>query len=123
MKRLSNKIKIFITIFAALFVVVFSFLLINIITGRITLGEADAWDGETIATSFSSGNGTEENPYVISSPEEFMLFKNSVEGLDYEAYQDKTLIQIPDDDWDKFLEVILSEFNITVGDIYDIEEN
>ena len=39
-----------------------------------------------------------------------------------EAYQDKTLIQIPDDDWDKFLEVMLSEFNITVGDIYDIEE-
>lgn len=89
MKRLSNKIKIFITSFAALFVVVFSFLLINIISGRITLGEADAWDGETIATSFSSGNGTLENPYVISSPEEFMLFKNSVEGLDYEAYQDK----------------------------------
>lgn len=39
-----------------------------------------------------------------------------------EAYQDRTLIQIPDDDWDKFLEVMLSEFNITVGDIYDIEE-
>lgn len=39
-----------------------------------------------------------------------------------EAYQDRTLTQIPDDDWDKFLEVMLSEFNITVGDIYDIEE-
>lgn len=39
-----------------------------------------------------------------------------------EAYQDRTLIQIPDDDWDKFLEVMLSEFNIIVGDIYDIEE-
>ena len=89
MKRLSNRIKIFITSFTALFVVVFSFLLINIITGRITLGEADAWDGETIATSFSSGNGTVENPYIISNPEEFMYFKNSIEGLDYEAYQDK----------------------------------
>ena len=89
MKRLSNKKKIFITSFAALFVVVFSFLLINIITGKITFGESDAWDGETVATSFSSGNGTKENPYIISSPEEFVFFKNSIEGLDYEAYQEK----------------------------------
>ena len=88
-KRFSNKMKIFIAGFAALFVVVFSFLIMNIITGRITFGEVDAWDGESVATAFTSGNGTKENPYVISSPEEFILFKNSIEGLDYEAYQDK----------------------------------
>ena len=39
-----------------------------------------------------------------------------------ETYQDETLMQIPDDDWDKFLEVMLAEFDITIGDIYDIEE-
>ena len=89
MKRLSNKKNIFIAGFAALFVVVFSFLLINIITGRITFGEADAWDGESVASSFSSGNGTLENPYIIGSPEEFILFKNSIEGEDFKAYQDK----------------------------------
>lgn len=89
MEKLSKKTKIFVTSFAALFVVAFSFLLINIITGRITFGEADAWDGESVASSFSSGNGTLENPYIIGSPEEFLLFKNSIEGEDFKAYQDK----------------------------------
>ena len=39
-----------------------------------------------------------------------------------ETYQDKTLKQIPDDSWDKFLDFMLNEFDVIIGDIYDIEE-
>lgn len=34
------------------------------------LSMASDWDGVTVASSYAGGEGTEENPYLISSPEE-----------------------------------------------------
>ena len=39
--------------------------------------EIDYWDG-TVATSYNSGDGTEDNPYIISTPEEFAYLSNEV---------------------------------------------
>ena len=46
----------------------------------------DLWDGVTIASSFSAGDGTEDNPYQISSASEFMYFKSLIESEDSTSY-------------------------------------
>ena len=38
------------------------------------------WNGETIATKFNSGTGTEADPYIIANAEEFVYFRNEVDG-------------------------------------------
>ena len=48
----------------------------------------DAWDG-VVALTFSSGNGTEDNPYVISNASEYGYFKDLLEGSDASLYLDK----------------------------------
>ena len=50
-----------------------------------------AWDG-VIARSFTSGTGSEENPYVISSAAEYAYFKQLLEGVDASAYVDKNYV-------------------------------
>ena len=80
--------KIFFLLVLAFFVAFFSFSIYTVLSGIISLGELEGWDGETVATEFTSGNGSEENPYVIHNAEEFMYFKNLVEGDTYESYQD-----------------------------------
>ena len=50
-----------------------------------------AWDG-IVANSFTSGTGTEENPYIISSPGEYAYFKKLMESEDAIIYSDKTYI-------------------------------
>ena len=42
----------------------------------------EEWDG-SIATSFNSGNGTIEAPYIISNAKEFAYFKESLKKDDY----------------------------------------
>ena len=44
---------------------------------------SSAWDG-VVATSFSSGNGTEENPYIISNASEFAYFSEMLKTTNYE---------------------------------------
>ena len=39
----------------------------------------NVWSGE-IATSFDGGNGTKENPYLISTGEELAYFKQVIES-------------------------------------------
>ncbi len=49
------------------------------------------WDG-VVATSFSGGNGEEDNPYVISSAGELAYLKELLEGEDAPLYIDKNYI-------------------------------
>ena len=78
--------KLYIYLVAAFFLAVFSFGIYALIS-RLSLADSDAWDGVTIATEFSGGNGTAENPYIIRNAPEFMYFKNLIEGDNSEAYQ------------------------------------
>ena len=50
--------------------------------------ESSAWDG-VIAKAFTSGTGTENNPYVISNPGELAYFKSLLEGEDASFYANK----------------------------------
>ena len=91
MKKLNimNK-KLFISFLAALVLTLVSFFIYSLVTGKITFGAVeDGWDGVSVATSFSVGNGTVDNPYIIKTPDEFMYFKQLIEGEHYESYQDK----------------------------------
>jgi len=47
-----------------------------------------AWDG-VVATSFTSGTGTDDNPYVISSAGEFAYLKSLLEGGNSALYLNK----------------------------------
>ena len=44
----------------------------------------DGWDG-VVARTFTSGTGTEENPFVIANASEYAYFKQVMEGDDVEA--------------------------------------
>ena len=44
------------------------------------------WDGTTISATFSGGNGTEENPYLISNGEDLAYFKQLIDGEEGEQY-------------------------------------
>ena len=85
------KNKLVVGLLGTLLVVVACFFVYNILDSFFTLSNVleNRWDGVSVASSFSSGNGTLENPYVISTPEEFVYFKNSVEGLNSSSYADK----------------------------------
>ena len=50
-----------------------------------------AWDG-VVARDFTSGTGTETNPFVISNASEFAYFKQLLEGVDASAYIDKNYV-------------------------------
>ena len=81
--------KSFFFLVLAFFVAFFSFSIYTVLSGIISFADPDGWDGVTVANSFTSGNGTEENPYVIHNAEEFMYFKSLIEGDTYSSYQDK----------------------------------
>ena len=73
--------------FAALFVLaIISFALYSFISGVITLADPDGWDGYTVATSFSLGNGSKENPYIIQDASEYVYFQQLIEGENSSAY-------------------------------------
>jgi len=44
--------------------------------------EAGAWDGATVASEYAGGSGTEDDPYLISSCEEFAFFANNVRDIE-----------------------------------------
>ncbi len=82
--NISTKIYLY---FAALFILaVASFGIYSFITSVYTLADPDGWDGYTVATSFSLGNGTKENPYIIKDASEYMYFKQLIEGDNSFAY-------------------------------------
>ena len=46
-------------------------------------GTKDWWDGTTVASGYESGTGTEDDPYVIASAEQFAYFAQQMKGEDY----------------------------------------
>lgn len=52
-------------------------LTVALILSAATAFAAD-WDGKTVATSYAGGSGTEADPYLINSCEEFAYFANQV---------------------------------------------
>ena len=75
-------------IFYAVFMVALISLLICILPalGRyknaVTLSDARVWSGN-VASSYRSGNGTRNNPFIISSPEELAYFAQNLEDTSY----------------------------------------
>ena len=60
----------------------------NSYSGKVT---DSAWDG-VVATSFTSGTGTEANPYVISNAGEYAYLKEVLEGSNAALYADKKYV-------------------------------
>ena len=71
------------------FLAVLSVAFFFIYTDKAVLGEQTdiIWDGSTIATSFSGGNGTKENPYLIKNGEELAYLKQVLDGNQAEGYR------------------------------------
>ena len=80
MKKLELKNSAIIKISCIFAIVIASFAIINLFTATTTLSNiAEVWDGVEVATSFSAGNGTKENPYQIVSGSELAYLKKIVE--------------------------------------------
>ena len=71
------------------FLAVFSVAFFFIYTNKSVLGEQTdvIWDGSTVATSFSGGNGTKDNPYLIRNGEELAYLKNVLDSEQAEGYK------------------------------------
>ena len=94
-----KKFILFAVFFFVLTVLVSYFLL----TGRFSFSSYEGgWDGQTVAIDFVGGNGTYENPYIISTPEEFIYFKSVIEGDSSLGYQDKYYVLSNDLDFNQF---------------------
>ena len=64
-----------------------SFFTIKMVIDKFSFGLDDgAWDGVSVANSFAGGNGSEENPYLITTPDEFIYFKTLIEGENSSFY-------------------------------------
>ncbi len=46
-------------------------------------GTKDQWDGVTVASGYESGDGTQDNPYVIANSEQFAYFAQQMRSEDY----------------------------------------
>ena len=77
-----------ILIIAVIFTVLLTWNFIHSFSETVT---DSAWDG-VVATSFTQGNGTKENPYVISSAGEYGYFKELLEGEDALLFLDKCFL-------------------------------
>ena len=59
----------------------------TMVIGISSSAAADVWDGTTVATAFSGGDGTEESPYIIKTASELAYMAKQVNaGTDVEAY-------------------------------------
>lgn len=45
-------------------------------------GTKDQWDGVTVASGYESGDGTQDNPYVIANSEQFAYFAQQMQSED-----------------------------------------
>ena len=95
---LKNKLVIY--VLSALLVVMACFGVYNVLSSYFTLSSVtlEQWDGVSVSSSFSSGNGTEENPYTISSGEDLAYFKSLIEGLNYNTYNEQYYVLTNDID-------------------------
>ncbi len=88
MNTTANRRKLIFYLSSALVILIAFFSLYSILTGRTSKADEVKWDGATIATKFSGGNGTLENPYVISNGPELAYFKKLLEE-ENDKYKDK----------------------------------
>ena len=83
----------------AFLILIASFAIINLFTATTTFSNIEeAWDGVEIATSFSGGNGTKDNPYQITKGSELAYLKQVVEENNTEELQNKYFILMQDID-------------------------
>ena len=75
------------------------FIIINLFTATPTLSNIEeVWDGVEIATSFSGGNGTKENPYQIKNGSELAYLKQIVESNQMPDLENKYFVLTNDID-------------------------
>ena len=80
MKKFKIKTSAIIKFSCVFLILIASFAIINLFTATTTLSNIEeAWDGVEVATSFSAGNGTKENPYQITKGSELAYLKQLVE--------------------------------------------
>ena len=84
-----KKKRVLTIVLTLVFLAVFSVAFFFIYTDRPVLGEQtdEIWDGSTVATSFSGGNGTKGNPYLIKNGEELAYLQKLLDGSQAEEYK------------------------------------
>lgn len=89
MKKLNEMIKNHKTVFVILTLIIFLSIIISIpslakLKNRNTIYTVTGWDG-TIATSYKKGDGTKEDPYIISNASEYAFFTEQLKTTNYEG--------------------------------------
>ena len=84
------KKKTLITTLTIVFLAVLSVAFFFVYANKPTLAEKTdiVWDGSTVATSFSGGNGTKDNPYLIKNGEELAFLKSMLDSNQAIGYKD-----------------------------------
>ena len=85
----SLKNKLICKIICTVLIAVTCFGIINVLTSKDSYSNSVEvlWDGVSVSSSFSAGNGTLENPYIINNGADFAYFKYLIENND--IYNDK----------------------------------
>ena len=75
-------------------------------------GTKDQWDGVTVASGYESGDGTQDNPYVIANSEQFAYFAQQLTaGNGVDAYYDLTAdLELTSANWET-IPVFKGNFN------------
>ncbi|MEE0512024.1 MAG: S-layer homology domain-containing protein, partial [Peptococcaceae bacterium] len=65
-------------------------------------GTKDKWDGVTVASGYESGDGTQENPYVIANSQQFAYFAQQMTaGNGVDAYYELTAdLELTSKNWE-----------------------
>lgn len=89
-KWLQNN-KLIFNVSCTLIIVIACITVINFITSHFSYSVTteEIWDGTSVASSFSIGNGTQENPYLINTGAELAYLKQLIESDQNNIYKDK----------------------------------
>ena len=90
MSKRSLKNKLFVFIVGILFVSMASFGVFTLLTSFFSLSKDDgsSWDGVSVSSSFSSGNGSSDNPFIIKSGADLAYFKEVIEGINSSTFNE-----------------------------------
>lgn len=85
MSSVKNALKKHKIIFITIILIIFAALIVSVpslakLKNRNTIYNVSSWDG-SIAESYKSGDGTKENPYIISNGSEFAFFTQQLQEL------------------------------------------
>ena len=84
-RRLSKNEKIILVVLFVLFILLLLFKSPALARFKNrSLSSSNVWSGE-VATSYKSGNGDQDNPYIISNGEELAYFSSMLENNNYEG--------------------------------------